>query len=188
MITWIYNFLDPSEHRNWAKVDVTELTVDKLLVTLPRIEDEFEISYEFMAESFKTGWQNVIHITIGGDMGVYGDRIASLWVLNQSSFYIASAVSGNKNHVLGYQDLSANDWIKVKVYQRVENQKYTYGIEVNGYLPYSTINTRPAAFGDVKVYAADPWSPNLDGKIRNIHIKVSKSKCTVINITKYPLD
>ena len=31
-------------------------------------------------------------------------------------------------------------------------------------------NTKPEVFSDVKVFAADPWYPAVNGKIRNLEI------------------
>ena len=48
--------------------------------------------------------------------------------------------------------------------------QYFYEIKMNGSLIYSTVNTDPKSFDDVRVYAADPWYTPVDGEIKNLEI------------------
>ena len=158
---------------DWENATETDLERNNLLATFPKITKVFEVSYELMIESFKEGWQSVFHMTTGDDYSEYGSRIASLWVSGNSYLQFSSAVSGNEEHNYDHVDMSVNKWIKIRVGQSVVDRKHVYMIVVDGKKVYSTTNTRPSDFENVKLYAADPWYKPLKGKIRNICIKLS---------------
>ena len=46
-----------------------------------------------------------------------------------------------------------------------------YQIKIDGKIVYRYGNSIPSTFGNVQVYASDPWHPNVDGKLRNIVIE-----------------
>ena len=53
--------------------------------------------------------------------------------------------------------------------------QYFYEIKINGSVIYSTVNTDPKSFDDVRVYAADPWYTPVDGEIKNLKISNKSS-------------
>ena len=53
--------------------------------------------------------------------------------------------------------------------------QYFYEIKINGSVIYSTVNTDPKSFDDVRVYAADPWYIPVDGEIKNLKISNKSS-------------
>ena len=60
--------------------------------------------------------------------------------------------------------------------------QYFYEIKVNGINVHQTENTQPDSYRDVKVYAANPWLPAVNGKIKNLAISRSNEvngKCKV---------
>ena len=76
----------------FAKATEFALQSSILLTTLGVVDKEFQVTYELMAASFNTGYQNVFHMTTGGNIGVAGYRIASLWVSGGSYLHICSDV------------------------------------------------------------------------------------------------
>ena len=67
-----------------------------LLTTLPSIEKEYSLSFELTVIKHTSGdWRNVLHLTTGGDLGVLGYQIPSVWVYEDDKLNIFSPINGN---------------------------------------------------------------------------------------------
>ena len=107
------------------------------------------------------GWGSVLHATIGGNIGKYGDRIPGVWFLpGKTQLHICSAVNGNKNYCKNTKPLPLNKFSTV-VIQQIQKapfgNHYYYQIIINNIVEHDVLNTRPKAFHNVKYYLGDPW-------------------------------
>ena len=138
------------------------------------MSDTYTVKFDINPEVFQEGWTNIIHLTIGGDLGQYGDRIPGVWFHGTNStknrFYICSAVNGNKNFFWSSVTISRGQWTSVLITQQPEGNRYRYTVKVANALIGSVINTQPREFSNVKVYASDNWNNAAQGSIRNLVI------------------
>ena len=140
----------------------------------------YSVEFEITISNSGEGWINVFHFTAGdSDNENYGDRISAMWIKRNSGseagrFYIASAISGDKNLDKDYNyELGKKYQITIKQFKDSGN-KYWYEIIINAQSIFKIENTAPESFPNVKVYASDPWynsfSSNL-GSVCNLKIQ-----------------
>ena len=100
----------PVQH--WNKDEEINLSKDNLLRTIPTFPKEYEVMFEMSIVAFSGDYQSVIHFTIGGPHGNFGDRIPAVWVHKNKRIHICSAVSGKFNHVFNYpiNETTKNQW------------------------------------------------------------------------------
>ena len=142
-------------------------------MTLPKLNKEFSVSFEFKATKYISGWQSVIHFTEDGN----GQSIPAFWVKDSGYPYPTFAVSGDDNYgTLTPIELSLNEWHTVEFSQTYANNKYIYQVKIDGSIWTVPVqNRQPKTFSNVKVYAADPWYAPLQGSLRNLIITTENS-------------
>nr|XP_047137903.1 uncharacterized protein LOC100212432 [Hydra vulgaris] len=148
------------------------LKKNNLVATLPYLEKTYSVSFELMPRSYSQGWKSVIHLTIGQNIGQYGERTPAVWFLHDGSgrLAIASAISGNQNYYFLTDPLNLNEWSNLRILQYRNNGVYIFSVYINGKLIHSIENTKPQSFKNVKVYTADPWYDAQDGSIKDLRI------------------
>ena len=86
---------------------------------IPYIGKEFLISFELFINSItEEEWQNVIHITTGGNSDKMGDRIPGVWVTDKKDLHVSFAVNGQANFFKNVGKVEANKAIKVEISQK----------------------------------------------------------------------
>ena len=145
------------------------------MTTLPILGPEWKVSFEFKANGF-SGYQQLLHMTVGGkgsgSGSKYGDRTPAIWTHSTKGFLIASALSGKFSYSKFIKPLPApGEWIKIEVGQELVASKMIYSISINGNKVFSTTNSKPSAFENVKVFASSPWYTPTDGVIKNLVIE-----------------
>ena len=172
-------FLYVIVYKKYAIIEQEQnLTRGELLTTIPNLYKEYEVKFEVMPFRFPSGWSSLIHLTIDGDHGKYGERNPAIFVYGSSPPFltVASAVNGNVNEhknytgINGIVGISTNIWIKITVAQKLEHEYYNYTVKIDNNLIYSAENKEPVDLTDVKVYASDPWYVPLNGYIRRLEI------------------
>ena len=119
------------------------------------------------------GWTNLLHLTIGGDYGSYGQTTPSVWFHPSSGISIYSAVNGNPK----YKYLTKTDrpplgvWTSLEISQEQVGGKFIFKIVIGGKKIHSEENTQPEVFKDVKVYASDPWYEPQPGAVKALLIQ-----------------
>ena len=67
---------------------------------------------------------NILHLTIGGDNSVWGDRTPAVWLFRNKGFLISSAISGNYNNdKLIYPPTQAGKWMHFEISQILTKNK-----------------------------------------------------------------
>ena len=92
----------------------------QLLTTLAFMGKQFSISFElFINKIGNYNWQNVLHLTLGGNGGyIYGNRVPLVAVTPQRQLHVTSAISGNWNGGGDIKGLKKGRWIKVVISQK----------------------------------------------------------------------
>ena len=171
-----------------------QLTRDNLLITLPSVGLKYYVSFELLVTKHTPGdWRNVIHLTTGGNKGVYGYRVPGIWLSSDHKLHITSAVNGVDNFIYNYgKPVEENEWTRLEIQQIFIGSKvdflhdfenhfklsfqYYYQITINGSLVKVWINNNPQPFTNVMVYAADPWYQPVNGKIRHLVLSDKKGE------------
>ncbi|XP_047144908.1 uncharacterized protein LOC105846093 isoform X2 [Hydra vulgaris] len=154
--------------------EVSELVIKKnnLIALLSYLDEAYSVSFKIKPRSYSLGWKSVIHLTIGKDVGNYGDRTPAVFFNSDRSgrLYITSAVSGNSNHIFITQPLPLNEWTSIQILQIQLKGKYVFSVYLNELIVHSVENTKPQSFENLKVYAADPWYDAQDCSIKDLKV------------------
>ena len=153
-------------------MDLREVRVLKVFKNLFK---EFSVSFEVnpsYTDNQTDDWLNILHLTIGKNIGRYGDRVPGVW-LNplKQLLYISSAINGDVEYSVKFQNVTPfSQWTNVTIVQELVNGSYWFSVYVNGTLQSSLQNTDVRDFHIVTVYACDPWHIKLHGFIRNLKV------------------
>nr|XP_047144967.1 uncharacterized protein LOC101241106 isoform X2 [Hydra vulgaris] len=164
-----------------------KLIKSNLNATLSFLEKTYSVSFKIKPRSYSFGWKSVIHLTIGGNLGRYGDRCPAVWFLYDGSgrLYISSAVNGNYDYIFTTEPLPLNQWSSLRISQFQINGIYMYTVYLNELLVHSVVNKKPQSFSNVKVYTADPWSDAQDGSIKDLKITGGRSGIWIPMMTRF---
>ena len=138
--------------------------------------------------TFSAFWQNVIHLTRGGDCCGSGQRIPAIFISDSRKFHICHSINGTGNNCYDQEpvpegrtktlvdgEIEPNTWISIEISQtkNLTNGKFIYRIKIDGEIAWETENTLVQVFKDVQVYAGASTSVYqlLDGKIRNFLVE-----------------
>ncbi|XP_065672703.1 uncharacterized protein LOC105845300 isoform X5 [Hydra vulgaris] len=148
------------------------LKKNNLIAMLTSLDIAYTITFKLKPSSYSSGWKSVIHLTIKGNNGQYGDRNPGVWFLEDGSgrLNIYSAVNGNPNYNITTEPLALNEWSSIKISQTVLNGTYTFQVFINGKTIHSVKNFKPQSFKNVKVYTSDPWYDAQNGSIKDLRI------------------
>ena len=144
---------------------------------------EYNVSFEFKATTRPQKYyqHNILHLSIGGKNGTYGDRTPMISVRN-TDVQVTSAVNGDANYYKGFRSsIIIGKWVQMSVSQIKDVKgEYNYTIEMDGKLLHTVVNSGAQDFTNVAVYASDPWyeAPQM-GFIRNLVIKTTGQYPTV---------
>jgi len=150
-----------------------KLKRNKVYQIIKKVYKTFDVSFDLYINSYGVGgngWRSVFHMTTRGDYGA-GMRIPAVWVNSKGKFlHVTSGVNSNVNYVKNIP-VSLKTWYHVQIKQ-VENKakQIVFTILVNNKVISSLVNTKAREYKNVKAFVADPWSPALDGHIKNIQI------------------
>ena len=126
-----------------------------------------------------SGWSNILHATVGGNIKNYGDRIPGIWFHSKSTkLHICSAVNRNLNYCYNApQQLHPYRFTTI-VIQQVQKKNYGnnyfYQIIIDGKKVVDVINNNPRIFKNVKYFVSDPWYNAAKVEVRNFRIVTLK--------------
>ena len=161
-----------------------EIKYNNMVQEIPKWGYQFRVSADVTVDQNSPHlWTNVYHLTKGGSISEYGDRIPALFANRNGYFAISSSVNGNSNHwyIVNYE-VGQKYNIIIQQYQN-ENGKVMYEIIIDGLLMYSIENQQPKDFDNVKVYVSDPWTYPFNGWIENFEVSNNPSNWTNVTVT-----
>ena len=98
------------------------LKPNNLITILPMVGSEYKVEFEYYISEFGSfEWYNILLFAV--DKGMrdfikYGDRIPGVWVRNDKTLHICSAVQGNANFCPS-TGAKLKQWTKVEICQHV---------------------------------------------------------------------
>ena len=146
-----------------------------LLASIRLLKKVWKVSFDFKANKF-SGFQQILHMTIGGK-GVgsgtkYGDRTPAIWTHPSRGFLVSSAVGGKPSFAKNFKALpSTGEWINIEVGQQLKGSETIFYVSIGGDKVFSTRNTQPSEFENVKVFASSRWYRPVNGFIKNLLIQ-----------------
>ena len=157
-----------------------QITKGNQLTTIPVLEKEWKVSFEFKANGYPATSQQLFHMTIGGkgtgSAAKYGDRTPAIWAQKNKGLLVASAVNGEVSYSKSFNPLpKVGEWIEIEVTQEVEVSDTIYSVTIGGKKVLSETNTNPSRFEKVKVFSSSSWYTAASGVIRNLVIKNKNS-------------
>ena len=174
---WTTSMLLPGEHL---------LRKNSLLATLPTLTKEWRVTFEFKPKSYNyNGYAQVLQLTIGGLSTNIGDRTPALWMYKKNGVVkvvIATTLNGkvSVSKVLDKKIPVINQWNAVGISQERQGLDYIFSVVMRGETLWSTKNTKPQEFSNVKVFATSNWYVAQSGYIRGLKIE---NKIQGINYT-----
>ena len=147
-----------------------EIRKDNLLTMLPIMTKEWRVCFDIKPLHYNhTGWANVLHLTIGGNLGEYGDNILKVGFNRKLGVAIRSAVNGNTSYVKYVQEElpPIGFWTRFEVKQEKEGSRYIFSVRIGDEEVWSVENSQPEEFANVLVYAGSPWNKPLAGIIKD---------------------
>ena len=168
LVDWVPSYSHESEHL---------LKKNGLLTTLPSLGKEWRLTFEIKPTSYTyRSYAQVVQMTIGGKSSAVGDRTPSLWFHRTRGVYIAMALGGKASVGKFFRGKlpRAGEWTRFEIKQEKEGSRYMFSLIVGDEELWSTQNTKPVDFEDVKVYAASPWYVAQAGSIRDFHVENKK--------------
>lgn len=120
-------------------------------------------------------WSNIIHLTLGGNIARYGDRMPGVWFYPGSrKLHICAPINGNRNYCFNTADaIPSGKFTNVRIRQiwDVTASSYEYVISIDGVDKHTIVNAQFQEFDDVTFYASDPWYPAANALIKNVVFK-----------------
>ncbi|XP_065674885.1 uncharacterized protein LOC136091349 isoform X2 [Hydra vulgaris] len=155
----------------FSMVNEKEIKYNQQLTNLTSLPLGYKISFEFKPTAYLKDWANIIHLTTGGSIGVYGYRTPGVWLSPENNLYFASAINGTADSIVRSSITPPiNKWIPVKISQINFANRYIFAIDVANSNIYSTQNTLTKNFSNVKVYLGNPWDSPQPGYVRSLEI------------------
>ena len=132
---------------------------------------EWSVSFEFKMTGVVADWSSIIHLTIGGDAEIIGDRTPAVFLMPESrGFHFTTSLGDDISYFWDYyENLQQNYVYEIEIHQRyISNGNYRYFIKIDREEVHSAINSKARQFYNVKVYVGDPWYNASKGLISNL--------------------
>ncbi|XP_066913880.1 uncharacterized protein [Clytia hemisphaerica] len=147
-----------------------------LLRTEKNLKRGWTLSFGLKPTGVSNGWANILHATIGKNLGRHGDRVPGVWFRSKTNkLHICSTINSNKNHCYDSGNLPRHKYSRIIIRQvqlkRPNNfLKYFYQIFINGKKVKEVLNKKPKIFKQVKYYGSNPFGQAAKGILRNVKL------------------
>ena len=161
----------------FEKPDESPLMKRKLLSTIPTLGEHWRVSFEVFPESFNhKGLASVLHMMTGEKANKFGKHIPAVWIHRSKAIFVSTSLGKKTTFTRRFRakGLARRNWTQIEASQSRQGENHIYAVKIGGKQVFSTTNTRPRDFYDVKVFAASPSSSPLTGSIRNLKIEVGE--------------
>lgn len=148
---------------------------NKLLGVLPEQSIFYELSFQVKPFSaiMNSNYANVIDVTLGENLRVYGDRNPSVYFEPRSTkMVVYSAINNDKGYYWTFETpLPLNKYTSVKISQKLADGKLYFKVFINDIEEDSVENKYPQFFSNMKIYGSNPWSQPADADIKNYNFR-----------------
>ena len=145
-------------------------------MTLATLGHEYEVSFDVFPLSFGTAFHNIVHMTTGKVCCDAPDRTPAIWfrpsggTSTTRALHMASSVNGVQHQFNPTTLFPLFQWVNVRFKQGWSTGVVYYEIFINEVRVHRTVNTKPAVYHNVKVYASNPWDNPQEGFISNLRV------------------
>lgn len=144
---------------------------NQLLDIISKRSKGYTVTFDIKPISVVPTWTNILHFTITGNRGNFGDRAPGVWFLkNSTRLYICSDFHASANKCsVSKSPLKLGEYTSVEIKQYDLGYSYwIYRSKINGIFNHNWANFKPRCFMDVKLYASNPWYSAADAVIKNL--------------------
>ena len=138
-----------------------QLTRSNVIATKNVLPRGWNISFNIVPFSNVKWMGNILHATVGGDVGRFGDRVPGVWFIGGTTILnICSAINESANACYARFNHLPTNKRSTSVIQQIQsatNHLYYFEIYINGVIVYRVMNELPKVFNNVTYYASDPW-------------------------------
>ena len=173
--------LIPTTNTAWSTAfeqpDAIPLVKGKLLTTIPALGKQWRVSFEVFPESFNhKGLASVLHMMTGEKGNRFGKHIPAVWIHRSKAIFVSTSLGKKSTFTRRFRSnvLALENWTRIEVSQSRQGENHIYAVKIGGKQVFSTKNTRPRVFYDVKVYASSPSSSPLAGSIRQLKVELGE--------------
>ena len=109
-----------------------ELKKNALLKTLPRLNREWMVEFEFKPTNFEHGWTSIFQMFAGDNSPIIGKRIPAVFYHPRRGLHICSHINETnycRDFPSSYSPAIGN-WTKIRVSQELHDKKFKYRIFV----------------------------------------------------------
>ncbi|XP_065684315.1 uncharacterized protein LOC105844212 isoform X1 [Hydra vulgaris] len=159
------------------------LTRGLVLGTMTTLKKEYIVSFNLKPISYSKGLRNVLHLTLGNNCKVYGDRNPGIWFHEDGSgkLVICSAISNNRNYCIETDPLILGQWHSIRIYQSLLDSKYFFAVDLNSVNVYKVENSVAKDFENVEVYGSNNWDDAQNATVSELFISNGKAEYLVGN-------
>ena len=110
----------------------------RLLKTLDSLQKEFNVTFEFKAESYND-WGSILRLMIGNSkMFSWGNRIPIVFYkTSQEELHVYMSINEDAVYLFVKKDVAVNKWHSVGLSQVAEGDAHRYSFEVDGFYKIS---------------------------------------------------
>ena len=164
-------------HMAWKTVfsleDEHQIVKDSLLTTIPKLAQEWRLSFEANPSEF-TKFGSVLHMTIGGRGGKVGDRTPAIWFHKTRGILVSIAIGGRASYNKYFHPLpTVGHWTKFEFSQSLVKSQSMFNITIDGKNVFFRENSKPVELENVKVFSGNPWNAPQKGSMRNLTIEMN---------------
>ena len=178
----------PTAATQWSTAfeqpDPVALVKGKLLTTIPALGKQWRVSFEVFPQNFKQkGLKSILHMVTGEKLGKFGKHIPSVWIHRSKGVVVSTALGMKPIFTKRFRSNvpALRNWTEIEVSQRLQGEDYIYAINIGGNQVFSSKNSRPRDFYDVRVFTASPSSSALAGSIRHLKIEIKEKTSSSMN-------
>lgn len=181
--------LNKVEQKNAPSLYTGLLERNNLVAVLPKLSQEYEISFDLLPLNYTNAWQSVFHMGLGPDGISPGASIPGIWFHRRRGSPSKRSLHLSIYEGRGFKDHNTEElfplqkWLNVKIRQTVEpgmrENQCRLHFEVNGQLVWSTVYSPCFVYYDVRVYAgSNKWYEALGGVVSDLRIENTETTQT----------
>ena len=178
----------PTASTQWSTVfeqpDPVALVKGKLVTKIPALGKQWRVSFDVFPENFnQKGLASILHMVTGEKLGKFGKHIPSVWIHRSKGVVVSTALGKKPIFTKRFRSNvpPLRNWTQIEVSQSLQGEDYIYAINIGGNQVFSSKNSRPRDFYDVRVFSASPSSSTLAGSIRHLKIEIRKKRSSLTN-------
>ena len=117
-MAYMESYREPGHPVQFRKDGGFMISKNNQLGNVEYFSPEYKIEFDLLILSARPSWNSVLHLTLGGNNGKYGDRNPGVWLFGGRRLFVSSAINGNKNEYTELTTLKLWQWYSIEITQR----------------------------------------------------------------------